>query len=557
MRAGRCDRFRWRMGGFIGVIGMLTFWGAHASQSAMGTAGGVSITGDLLDEGTMAALLAEVSEERIRAHVAHLVYKNPSLPYDPSIENLRTRFALRPETVQIATYVHDQLAAHLGPEAVQTIPFEAEVDDTFYTMYNVVGNLAGTDPSAGYYVITAHYDATARQTENWDWRTDPTSGADDNATGVALMLEAARVLSSLQFPWGIQFVGLSGEELHLLGSKEYVRQASERGDRILGAMNFDMIGYNRLVDRLHLVSNPASQWIVALMQAANERYGIGLTMDVVVDHRYLRSDHASFWFQGYDAILGIENYPPETTPDSTIYIPYAAYDSMVDVPDSINFGLVRKCTQLAVATLGQYATEEGLPDLAIFPEDVVFSERGELIITVSNLGLVDYHGGYDVRISRCAADSSACEGFYEAHRDSLIPRGGSEVFRIPFDPLGDASFLLELDPYDTIEEGSEANNALFAVLRNVPTDRIRVYPNPMRVDGVRQMTFAGLPSGTRVEVFGISGEPIWTGKERHREAFWKGTNKIGYLVGSGVYFYLVTQPDGGLVAKGKIAVVRE
>ncbi|RKY71917.1 MAG: hypothetical protein DRP97_01375 [Candidatus Latescibacterota bacterium] len=424
-------------------------------------------------------------------------------------------------------------------------------------MYNVEGTLKGTDPSAGYYVISAHYDATARRTEGWDWRTQPTSGADDNGTGVALMLESARILSSLHFPWGIRFVGFCGEELGLLGSKDYARKAFEHGDRILGAMNFDMIGYNRLVDRLHLVANPTSRWIVDLMQAANERYGIGLMLEVLVDYRALRSDHASFWFQGYDAMLGIENYPPETTPDSTLYIPYASYDTATDVADSVNFGLVRKDAQLCVAFLAQYALEEGPPDLAIFPEDLEFSEEGDLIVTVSNLGLSDLSEGYDVRLSRCKPDSTACECFHEEHRTSTLPRGGSESFRVPYELLGDAFLLIELDPNGAIEEQSEANNRLFETLRNVPTDRIRVYPNPLFVDGVHPMTFVGLPHKTRVEIFSLSGEPIWTGEEKHREAFWKGANENGFLVGSGIYFYLVTQPDGGGVAKGKIGVIRE
>ena len=139
----------------------------------------------------------------------------------------------------------------------------------------------------------------------------------------------------------------------------------------------------------------------------------------------------------------------------------------------------------------------------------------------------------------------------------MLLRGGSESFRIPYELLGDACLLIEVDPYGKIEERSEVNNRFFETLRNVPTDRIRVYPNPLVVNGVHPMTFAGLPHDTRVEVFSLSGEPIWTGEEKHREAFWKGTNENGYLVGSGIYFYLVTQPTGVVVSRGRIGVVRE
>ncbi len=452
MQGGMRFVHRWKILGFIGVLGIITLWSAHFSRAAAGTLNrhaGTSEIGGLLDEETMASLLEQVSEDSIRAHVEHLVYKDPSRPYDNSYDNLRTRYALRPETFEITTYLRDQLAASLGKEAVEIVPFTAEVGDTTYTMYNVVGTLAGTDPSAGYYVISAHYDATARRTEGWDWRTQPTSGADDNATGVALMLESARVLASLRFPWDIRFIGFSGEELRLLGSKDYARKAFERGDRILGALNFDMIGYNRLVDRLYLVANPASRWIVDLMQSVNERYGIGLMLEVLVDYWAVRSDHASFWFQGYDAIWGAENYPPETTPDSTLYIPYSAYDTVADVPDSVNFRLVRKCTQLCVAALSTFQT-----------------------------------------------------------------------------------------------------------FRNAPTDQVIAYPNPFVVGEGREMTFIA-PRGSRVELLSLSGEPIWNGTVKIRAISWDGSNATGYLVGSGIYFYLVTQPTGGVVATGKIAVVRE
>lgn len=437
--------------GLIGVLCSM-LWAALSSHSIAGRTDHLAeerTTGGLLYEGTIASLLEEVSEDRIRAHVEHLVYKDPSRPYDNSRDNLRTRFALRPETFEITTYLRDQLAASLGDDAVEIVPFTADIEDTTYTMYNVVGTLPGTDPSAGYYVVSAHYDAIARRTEGWDWRTQPTSGADDNATGVALMLEAARVLSSLRFPWSIRFVGFSGEELGTLGSRDYARRAFERGERILGVLNFDMIGYNRLVDRLHLVANPASRWIVDTMQTANERYGIGLVVDVVVDYRLFRSDHAPFWFQGYDAILGIENYPPETTADSTQYIPYAAYDTATDVADSINFRLVCKSTQLCVAAL-----------------------------------------------------------------------------------------------------------YIFQTLRNAPTDRVIAYPNPMVVDGAHNMSFI-VPRGGQVEIFSPAGERIWTGKAKLRTLSWDGTNASGYLVGSGIYLYLVTQSPGTVVAKGKIGVIRE
>ena len=107
----------------------------------------------------------------------------------------------------------------------------------------MVGELPGTDPRAGYYVVCGHYDATAVRTANWNWRTDPAPGADDNATGAALVLEAARVLSTQRFPWSIRFIAFSGEELGLLGSQAYVKKhLKEIKDRLKLVVNIDVSG---------------------------------------------------------------------------------------------------------------------------------------------------------------------------------------------------------------------------------------------------------------------------------------------------------------------------
>ena len=165
-------------------------------------------------------------------------------------------------------------------------------------------------------IICAHYDATGvRSAGGWDWQRDPAPGADDNASGVALVLESARLLAGQQFPWSIRFIAWSGEELGLLGSQAYADLAAERDDNILGVLNFDMIGFNDLQQRLELVTNPGSQWLANEMVAAAERYGIGLAIDVFEDPGSRISDHAPFWRQGYDAIVGIENHLPADPDD--------------------------------------------------------------------------------------------------------------------------------------------------------------------------------------------------------------------------------------------------
>ena len=95
-----------------------------------------------------------------------------------------------------------------------------------------------TDP--GRYVIMSG-DIDSRVTDPMDAKSD-SPGANDNASGMAGVLEAARVLSQFRFQASIVYVGLSGEEQGLFGGKIMADQALKDGWRIEAVLNNDMIG---------------------------------------------------------------------------------------------------------------------------------------------------------------------------------------------------------------------------------------------------------------------------------------------------------------------------
>lgn len=515
-----------------------------------------------LRSAVVAALLDSVQAERMERDIAHLAYLNPARPYDNSLQNLRTRFARRPETRDsVAPYIAEQLRRALGPDAVALVPFKHTPDDS--TMFNVVGTLQGREPGAGTYILCGHYDSIAKLTPGWDWRMDPAPGADDNATGVACVLEAARVLSHLSFPWSITFIAFSGEELGLWGSRAYAEAALERGDRILGVLNMDMVGYNHRFDRIHVVSNSGSAWLAHRMQEVNAIYDIGLRVDLLLDHAAIRADHFSFWARGYDAITGIEGYPPERDDPEGFYQANTAMHTVGDVMDSLNFGLIRKVAQLCVATLAPFALEntyeEALPDLAIFDGDVRFSAKNDsLLVTVMDVGLGGVTAPFRVTVSRCGTDSTDCERVWTQEVEGGLPPGGRRDLRVPWDRLGDVTLLVQVDPDGRIQEGDETNNRVYAALRYVPVSRIVVYPNPFLIGSGRgPLSFAGLSDGASVEILTPSGELVWSGEERHREVLWKGQNRADFLVGSGMYFYRVVDVDGHCARMGTLVVIRE
>lgn len=526
-------------------------------------------------------VLAQVSLPRIQRDLRALCLRDPAAP--SAYENLRTRFTVRPETYAATEYIRDELAAVLGDTAVSIREFAVDPDRLSAHLrdqggelpatprgHNVVAVLPGTDPRAGYYVICGHYDATGVRTSGWNWRTDPAPGADDNATGAALILESARILSGHRFPWSIRFIAFSGEELGLLGSRAYAEVAADSGQAVLGVLNFDMFGCNALVDRVELATNPASRWLADLMVEASARYGLGLRVDVLEDDAARLSDHASFWAHGYDAVLAIENYLPTDASHYAVreglYRLNNQYHTVRDVPDSILWPLVHKTVRLAVATLVQYAEEDGLPNLAVHPGDLTSRTTGRLGLRVTNTGTGTASTPFRVRLSRGSpapanADSTAWESIYETEVAAGLRPGDGRELAVPWELLGDFSFLLEVDPEGLVAESREDDNRALQRLLVQPLDRIVVFPNPFRPGVDPFVSFSGLPLQARVHLYSVDGEPVWTGAEERQgtlshEVRWTGANELGYTAASGVYLYTITTADGALLARDRLALVR-
>lgn len=128
-------------------------------------------------------------------------------------------------------YVSEVLPEGYSPR----IPHEVEI-------VNVVAILRGaTDPDR---VVMLTGDIDSRVTDVNDFESD-SPGANDNATGVAATLEAARLLTRYPTDGSIVFAALSGEEQGLNGGEILARYARERGWRIEAVINNDMIGNTR------------------------------------------------------------------------------------------------------------------------------------------------------------------------------------------------------------------------------------------------------------------------------------------------------------------------
>lgn len=118
------------------------------------------------------------------------------------------------------------------PEMSSRVPKTAEV-------VNVVAIQKGKKYPNSYIIMSGDIDSRASDTQ--DFKTDA-PGANDNATGVAGAIEAARVLSQYEFDHSIVYVGLSGEEQGLFGGQFLAEYAKDKNWNIIGILNNDMIG---------------------------------------------------------------------------------------------------------------------------------------------------------------------------------------------------------------------------------------------------------------------------------------------------------------------------
>ena len=109
------------------------------------------------------------------------------------------------------------------------------------TLTNVYAVLKGTDPAqaARRMLVTGHYDS--RNSDNFNTH-DAAPGANDDASGVAVSIECARVLSKLKFPSTIVFVAVAGEEQGLNGSRHLAKLAKAEGWQLEAVLNNDIVG---------------------------------------------------------------------------------------------------------------------------------------------------------------------------------------------------------------------------------------------------------------------------------------------------------------------------
>jgi hypothetical protein len=242
--------------------------------------------------------------------------------YQKSLYDFGSKYMTMPGNRKAIEYISETLRSFgYEPELQWFSPSEG------VETANVIARLEGTTHPEVVYILSSHFDSVL-----------DSPGADDNSSGTAVLLEAARVLAQNPQPATIIFASLTAEESGLLGAREFVRVAGEEGLRVYGVINNDMMGWTRhhRLDNTIRFSNYGIRDV--------QHSGAILFTDLITyDSRYYRNTDAHVFFDAYgDVIGGIGSYPILGNPN---------YHQTTDRLETINHRLVQEVSRSATATL--------------------------------------------------------------------------------------------------------------------------------------------------------------------------------------------------------------
>jgi hypothetical protein len=255
--------------------------------------------------GLFSEVLDEISIDRIRDHIKSLAVVRHPVVAPAALD-------------QAAGYIADTLSS-LGYSMSEHC-----FEDGGRRFSNVIATRSGTRYPEKRVIVLAHYDTVSIS-----------PGADDNASGVAVLLELAAALSSLSFEKSIQFIGVNLEEnardcdagTGTRGSGALASFAREQGWDIEGVVVLESVAYAgddvvqkapagiplqvpEVGDFIAVIGNEESKGLVSAFGRAIERHRLPLPFlslvvpgngEMLPDTR--RSDHAPFWDNGYRAIM--------------------------------------------------------------------------------------------------------------------------------------------------------------------------------------------------------------------------------------------------------------
>jgi hypothetical protein len=269
-------------------------------------------------------LLTRVSPDSIRKQIQRL-------------QDFHTRYSPTESCRAAEQYVFDYFTA-LGMDSVKLDTYQ--LGGT--TARNVVGTIVGRRNPEKVAIICGHMDCTSEDPYNH------APGAEDNASGTVMALEAARVLAGEELDQTVKFIAFTGEEQGLVGSFHYAAAMRNINADITGVLNFDMIAWPGGQFGVAIFCDSASYGLAQLEGHLAEVY---TTLDHEVIVGSYGSDQLSFQAYGYPATAGAEYGD---------FYPY--YHTTGDTIGNLSMPLAAEVAKMGIAGLVTMAMSPSAPD---------------------------------------------------------------------------------------------------------------------------------------------------------------------------------------------------
>lgn len=243
----------------------------------------------------------------------------------------------------------------------QTVPFAGR------SYRNLIATLPGREPQLPMLLLGAHYDGPSGS-----------PGADDNASGVAVLLEAARQLAGMRPRRTVRLVAFTLEEPQyparfLIGSRHYARLARRQGEAYAAALILESVGYcdqregsQRLPPLVHMPELSRGNFLAVIGNQHSRDQAAHFTQLAVrhapqlpvipycappllarlIPHLYL-SDHAAFWGEGYPALMLTDTVPLRN--------PH--YHQPTDLPETLDYAFLTGVARAVIGAAYDWAQE--------------------------------------------------------------------------------------------------------------------------------------------------------------------------------------------------------
>ena len=311
------------------------------------------------------ALINAVSEQQLTAYVQTLDGFGTRNTFS---ETQREDFGIG----AARRWIYDEfLRVNGGALQVEYNDFPATINGLTTNQRNIVATLPGIGDHPGALVLMAHYDSRAPDPNDGGSRAP---GADDNASGVALLLELARLLSSRPWNQTIIFAAFAAEEQGTYGSRYFVQDKMLDGRIFDIAIDNDIVGGRSGIPQSLRLFSPGpdttpSRQLARYMDFISGLYVPTFRLDLIgtLDREGRYSDHREFVNAGVAAVRLTESVED-----------FDRQHSGLDTWDQIDYSYLRQVAQLNLAVMANLAGAPAPPNI---PTIAPMAEPGAFIIS--------------------------------------------------------------------------------------------------------------------------------------------------------------------------------